>query len=103
MPCDQIVFQSVDFAMAKGHEDLLSDALRDRGYTVTNSNGVIIFRKGYVSGTYSGGKFTHNGSDDFDVDGIKKSFATRVVHKAAKKYGWAVVEKGGKMQLRKRV
>ena len=101
MPCDQVVYQSVDFAMAKGHEDILAEAMRDAGYTVSQYDGMISFRKGSVSGSYSGGKFTTAG--DFDADQIKKSFGTKVVHRAAKQYGWAVVEKNGKMQLRKRI
>lgn len=103
MPCDQIQYQSVNFELAKNHEDLLAEALRAAGYTVNVYGKSIQFSRNGVSGSYSNGCFQTTGGD-FDVDEVKRHFGKSVVKHAAKKYGWSLVtDKNGKMKLRKRI
>jgi hypothetical protein len=106
MPCDSIVEQSVEFEQAQGHEDLLVDALKELGYRVETIGDRLMFNKGAMTGTYVKGQFrtsTYTG-EQFNVDAVKQSFSKQVVKKAAKQYGWAVVEKGhNKFEIRKRV
>ena len=82
-----------DFTKAAGHEDLLTDALNELGYSATRSGSVISFYGHGVSGTYSAGRFNTRG-DDFNVDAVKQKFGKHVVKKAAKQFGWKFVEKG---------
>lgn len=103
MPCDQIQFQSVQFADAKGHEALLADALRTLGYAVHQDGSYISFSSDEVSGTYSQGQFSYGEDEQFDVDAVKVEFSKNVVRKSASDYGWDITElEDNKMQIRKR-
>lgn len=103
MPCDSLIYNSVDFSSAKNHEGLLEEALRNKGYTVYRSGDSIRFydnRTG-VDGTYRAGSFSV--TDGFNVDSIKQEFGRVVVKAAAKKFGWTVKEEpNGKMKVSKR-
>lgn len=101
MPCDSLIFNSVSFEAATGHLDLLADALREQGYSVTRqSSDSIEFHKGGLYGNYQNGKFNtqesgyYAGETKFDVDAIKVSFSTGVVKKAAAQKGWKVKSLG---------
>lgn len=105
MPCDSLIRQSINFSQAKGHLDLLEAALKEQDYTVHRTGDVLTFQKGYyLSGAYQKGKFETSASYgyQFDVDAVKRSFSKQVVRKAARTYGWSVVEDGNKLQIRKR-
>lgn len=106
MPCDMILTQSIDFKNAVGHIDVLLEALRERGYQAERCGESIRFSKGGLSGVYSDGEFKTQrsyGASELDVDSIKQTFSKHVIRKAAKVYGWTVVEKGNnKYEIRKR-
>lgn len=103
MPCDSIVINNIDFEAAKNHIDLLAESMRALGYTVTKVGNTLSFYGSGFSGTYSSGKFRVQEGFESRVDAIKQSFGKTVVRAAAKKFGWTVSEKNGKMQMRKRV
>lgn len=98
MPCDQILYNSISFEDGIGHFNLVADALREQGYTVSERGDTIHFNKDGISGTYKNGKFDTRQSAysdaTFDVDQVKKSFAGGVVRKAARQYGWKVKSTG---------
>ena len=107
--CDSIVRNSVDFAQAKNHHDILADAMRELGYTVqTHENGQLSFQRGSVNGTYANGQFNTSSSrysaNTFSVDEVKKSFGRQVVKVASKRFGWKIQEtKPNTFVLSKRV
>lgn len=102
MPCDMVQVNTLDFSTAKGHEDILAEALRALGYTVQQSGKSLSFYKTGVSGTYSNGTFRTQNST-IDLDAVKQQFSRTVVKTAARKFGWQFTEKAGKIQLRKRI
>jgi len=101
MPCDAVVLQSVDFSAAKNHEDILAEALRALGYVVDIYGKQIQFSRNGVRGSFYNGQFRVG--DGFDSTEVKRAFGKQAVKSAAKKYGWTVVEKDGRMKLQKRI
>ena len=108
MPCDSIIRNSINFENAKGHEDILADALRELGYSAAQyDNGVIRFFGHGHSGTYANGQFntTENRySRKFDVDQVKQAFGRNTVKAACRKFGWTMKEtEPNKFKITRRV
>lgn len=106
MPCDSIIQNTVVFQEGEKQLDMLEEALREQGYSVTREGNTLSFYGKGHSGTYADGKFDVESSAygrSFDVDAVKRSFSKACVKKAARSYGWTVVDKGNnKFEIRKR-
>jgi hypothetical protein len=104
MPCNTVTYNSIDFEAVQNHLDLLAEAMRLQGFTVTRSGQTLSFYgKGY-SGTYGGGQFMAEQGFEQHTTEIKRGFAVQAVKAAAKKHGWEVVQKNGQTTgIRRRV
>lgn len=89
MPCWTVQQDVINFEKAQGHEDLLTDALKELGYTATRYGTGIQFSGHGVQGSYSGGRFNTSGAA-FDSDAVKQNFGKQVVKKACKQFGWTI-------------
>ena len=103
MPCDQIVLNRITFT-AGTDLDLIVHALQANGYGARRVGDRVTFRKSAVDyGSFQEGAFA--APEGFDVDAIKREYATESVKRSAARMGWRVVVDAKnplKMQLRKR-
>lgn len=98
MPCWTTTSFTTTFENAKGHEEILAQALRDLGYNATRVGDVIRFQGNGISGVYRNGRFdTQDG--EIDVQQVRDAFGKQAVKAACRKYGWKFVQKGGKTQI----
>jgi hypothetical protein len=104
MPCYQV--QTCNVELNNADHNLLAESLKKQGYTVTlDSKGKISsFRKGSVTGSYSGTRLNFSGTNKVDSDAIKRSYSEEVIQKKAKQMramGWEVYKEKGQMVFKK--
>tara|TARA_R110000868_G_scaffold86426_1_gene242375 strand:- start:132 stop:428 length:297 start_codon:yes stop_codon:yes gene_type:complete len=84
--------------------DLIVHALQANGYNARRVEDRVTFRKSYTDyGSFQNGAFA--APEGFDVDAIKREYATESVKRSAARLGWRVVidaKNPQKMLLRKR-
>lgn len=98
MPCDTII--SVETDLKNADIGLLIKALAGLGAVSLNygSNGIL---------KWYGGAFDKSTGEleltsPLTVESVKRAYSKEVVSHTAKRYGWAVSESGGKLNLKKR-
>ena len=103
MPCDSLILNRVQWT-AGTDLDLVVHALQANGYGARRIGDRVTFRKSAVDyGSFQEGAFA--APEGFDVDAIKREYATESVKRSAARLGWRVVidaKNPQKMLLRKR-
>lgn len=104
MPCDQIIMNRTVFKDGTDL-DIITHALEYEGYTVNRVGSQVSFQKSSLDGgTFSNGVF--RATQGFDVDAVKRNYATESVKRTAARMGWRVkidAKNPQKMQLVKKV
>ena len=95
MPCDTVQMTEVDVSRYQRH--ILEAAIKDLGFTIAQ-NGVI--RAGYIIGRLEGTKITGYGDELTQLTRVlPKAYSRRLVLHNAKRAGWKVRERAGRIQL----
>lgn len=96
MPCDTVQMTEVDVSRYQRH--ILEAALGDLGYTIDQAD--IIRRKigGMAQGRIDGNRLVGYGLDNLQR-ALPKAYSRRLVLHNAKRAGWKVREKAGRIQL----
>lgn len=90
MPCNQVIRQSIDFALGKNTLTDLARALEELGYAVTvGANSLSFHDRYWRRGSFKNGKF--NVVNGFDIDAVKREFSKQIVKSTAKQYGWELI------------
>lgn len=101
MPCDQIVRMQVEWEARD--PAMVEAAFRRAGLSAVQRAGSNV--SGYFRGTvvrWNGSRVSVDQSATEVVDELKRAYSREALGKAAKRYGWNIEERGGKLALKRR-
>ena len=97
MPCDTVQMTEVDVSRYQRH--ILKAALDDLGYIVSPVGYICRKLGGMVQGQIKGNRLEMYGNGDALERALPKAYSRRLVLHNAKRAGWKVREKAGRIQL----
>ena len=89
MPCWTVQESKVEFLATSTDTGLLTTALERLGYAVARvPEGILLFRKDGVSGSYDARTGCLELPQDCDVNELKRAYSEQTVESQARKFGW---------------
>lgn len=88
MPCYTVQKSKVEFLAKSTDTNLLADALRDLGFSVTQTSEGLYFEKAGISGSYASDSARLQLDESWDGNELKRAYSTQVVESQARKFGW---------------
>ena len=96
MPCDTVQMTEVDVSRYQRH--ILDAALKDLGYAVDQHGGIFMKARASQVGYISGNRLVTYNLKSLN-QAIPKAYSRRLVLHNAKRAGWKVRERAGRIQL----
>ncbi len=88
MPCYTVQKSKVEFLAKSTDTNLLGEALRSLGFSVTQTPEGLYFAKAGLSGSYSCDSGRLQLDESWDGDELKRAYSTQIVESQARKFGW---------------
>lgn len=88
MPCYTVQKSKVAFLAKSTDTNLLADALRGLGFSVTQTPEGLYFEKAGRSGSYASDSGHLQLDESWDGNELKRAYSSQVVESQARKFGW---------------
>lgn len=88
MPCYTVQKSKVEFLAKSTDMNLLANALRGLGFSVTQTPEGLSFEKAGFSGSYASNSGCLQLDESWDGNEVKRAYSTQVVESQARKFGW---------------
>jgi hypothetical protein len=88
MPCYTVQKSKVEFLAKSTDTNLLADALRGLGFSVTQTPEGLYFEKAGLSGSYASDSGRLQLDESWGGNELKRAYSTQVVESQARKFGW---------------